>query len=104
MNKSVPFSAKQQREITTFTVLMNTWEYKRKSLGLCIYFDSAQTNPVAGFFVNIVKCEQDGIIAKKSQLRKRLFLSDVFLAVSVIIAKLGSFSIKDGNGNDNATN
>ena len=26
----------------------------------CIYFDSAQTNPVAGFIVNIVKCEQDG--------------------------------------------
>ena len=31
-------------------------------------------------------------------------LSDVFLAVSVIIAKLGSFSNNDGNGNDNATN
>ena len=32
---------------------------------MCIYFDSAQTNPVAGFFVNIVKCEQDRIIEKK---------------------------------------
>ena len=64
MNKSVPYSAKQQREITTFTVLMNTSAYNRKPLILCIYFDSAQTNPVAGFFVNIVKCEQDGIIVK----------------------------------------
>ena len=25
---------------------------------------NAQTNPVAGFFFNIVKCQQDGIIAK----------------------------------------
>ena len=64
MNKSVPYSAKQQREITTFTVLMNTSAYNRSSLVLFIYFDSAQTNPVAGFFVDIVKCEQDGIIAK----------------------------------------
>ena len=29
LNKSVPSSAKQQREITTFTVLINTWEYNR---------------------------------------------------------------------------
>ena len=64
MNKSLPSSAKQQREITIFTVLMNTWAYKRSSLVLCIYFDSAQTNSVAGFFVNVVNCEQDGIIAK----------------------------------------
>ena len=64
MNKSVSSSAKQQREFTTFTVLMSTWAYNRKSLVLCIYFDSAQTNPVAGFFVNIVKCEHDGIIGK----------------------------------------
>ena len=53
MNKFMPSSAKQQREITTFTVL----------IVLCIYFDSAQTNTVAGFFVNIVKCEQNRIIA-----------------------------------------
>ena len=30
---------------------------------VCIYFDNAQTNTVAGFFVNIVKCEQNRIIA-----------------------------------------
>ena len=29
MNKSVPSSAKQHREITTFTVLMNTLAYNR---------------------------------------------------------------------------
>ena len=29
MNKSMPSSAKQQREITTFAVLMNTWAYNR---------------------------------------------------------------------------
>ena len=29
MNKSVPSSAKQQREITIYTVLMNTWAYNR---------------------------------------------------------------------------
>ena len=87
MNKSVPSSAKQQREITTFAVLMTTWAHSRKSLILCIYFNSAQTNPVVGLFVNIVKCDQDGIIAKQSQLRQCLFSSDVFLAVAVIIAK-----------------
>ena len=55
MDKSVPFSTKQQRKITSFTILINTWGYNRKSLVLRIYFDSVQTNPVAVFFVNIVK-------------------------------------------------
>ena len=47
-----------------------TWNYhiycydEHLSIVLCIYFDSAQTNPVAWFFGNILKCEQDGIIAK----------------------------------------
>ena len=59
MSKSVPSFAKQQREITTFTVLINTGASNHLSLVLCIYFDSAQTNTVI-----IVKCEQDGIIAK----------------------------------------
>ena len=34
-----------------------------------------------------MKCDQGGAIAKKSQLRKSLFLSDFCLAVAVIIAK-----------------
>ena len=34
--KSLPSSAKQQRQITTFTVLMTTWTFNRKSLILCI--------------------------------------------------------------------
>ena len=55
MDKSVPFSTKQQREITSFTILIKTWGYNRKSLVLCVYFDSVQTNPVAVFFVSIVK-------------------------------------------------
>ena len=38
---------------------MTTWAYNRKFLILCIYFNRAQTNPIVGFFVNIVKCEQD---------------------------------------------
>ena len=29
VNKSVPSSAKQRREVTKFTVLMNTWAYNR---------------------------------------------------------------------------
>ena len=66
---------------------MTTWAYNRKFLILCIYLNRAQTNPVVGLFVNIVKCEQDGMIAKQSQLRQCLFSSDVFLAVAVIIAK-----------------
>ena len=64
VNKSVPSSAKQQRQITTFSVLMNTRAYNSSSLVLWIYFDSVHTNPVAGFFVNIEICEQDGIITK----------------------------------------
>ena len=36
MNKSVPSSAKQQREITMFTVLMTTWAYNCTALILCI--------------------------------------------------------------------
>ena len=37
------------------------------------------------FFANNVKCEQDETIAKLSQLRKCLFLSNVLLAVAVIV-------------------
>ena len=48
LNESVPSSAKEQREITTFTVLMTTSACNRKSLILCIEFKSAQTNPVVG--------------------------------------------------------
>ena len=40
---------------------------------------------MAGFFANNVKCEQDETIAKLSQLRKCLFLSNVHLAVAVIV-------------------
>ena len=40
-----------------------------------------------GSSLNNVKCEQDGIIAEWSQLHNCLFLSDIFLAISVIIAK-----------------
>ena len=87
MNKSVPSSPKQQRKIAKFTVLMTTRAHRLKSLILCIYFNSAQTNAAVGLFVNIVKCEQDGILAKQSKLRKCFFSSDVFLAVTVIIAK-----------------
>ena len=36
VNKSVPSSAKQQREITKITVFLTTWAYNRKSLILCI--------------------------------------------------------------------
>ena len=60
MNKSVPSFAKQQREITTFK-LPFWWILEHSTVNL--YFDSAQTNPIAGFFANIVKCEQDGITA-----------------------------------------
>ena len=64
MKKSVASSAKQQREITVFTVLITTWAFNRKSLILRILkFNSTQTNPVVGFFTNIVKCEQDETIA-----------------------------------------
>ena len=51
-------------------------------------YDSTQTNPVEGFFVNIVTCEQDGIINRKQLLLTSVsFLTDVFLAGSVIIAE-----------------
>ena len=56
MNKSVPSLQNNNAKLPHSPLLEN--------LVLCIYFDSAQTNPVAWFFVNIVKCEQDGIIAK----------------------------------------
>ena len=62
MNKSVAFSAEQQHEITTFTVLRTTWAHNRKSL--ILYNNRAQSNPVVGLFAKIVKCEQNGIIAR----------------------------------------
>ena len=40
---------------------------------------------MVGFFANNVKCEQDETIAKLSQLRKHLFLSNVLLAIAVIV-------------------
>ena len=44
-----------------------------------------------GFFANNVKYEQDETIAKLSQLRKCLFLSNVLLAVAVIVGFKGNF-------------
>ena len=58
------------------------------SLVLCIYFDSAQTNPVVGFFVNFVKCEQDAIIAKYSQLQSVYFQVTFFLLAPSSLLKL----------------
>ena len=40
---------------------------------------------MVGFFANNVKCQQDETIAKLSQLCKYLFLSNVLLAVAVIV-------------------
>ena len=40
---------------------------------------------MVGFYANNVKCEQDETIAKLSQLCKCLFLSNVLLAVAVIV-------------------
>ena len=65
MNKSVPSSAKQQREITMFTVLMTPWAYKCIALILCIYFHGAHTNPVIAYFAKIIEREQDGGIANR---------------------------------------
>ena len=51
--------------------------YERKRSILCIWFNSACTNPVVAYFANNIEAgEQDGTIA-----------SDVFLAVAVVIAK-----------------
>ena len=58
----MPSSAKQQREITTFTVLMTASAYNRKSLILCIKFDGAHTNPLVAYFANNTECEQDATI------------------------------------------
>ena len=55
------------------TFFMTTWAFNWKCLILRIWFNSAHTNPVVGFFANNVKCEQDETIAKLSQLRKYLF-------------------------------
>ena len=64
MNKSVPSSAKQQREIAHIYRFNEYLSIQPLIFSSACDFDSAQTNPVAGFFVNTVKCEQDGIIAK----------------------------------------
>ena len=58
------------------------------SLVLCIYFDSAQTNPVAGFFVNFVKCKQAEIITKYSQLQSVYFQVTFFLPAPSSLLKL----------------
>ena len=88
MNKSVPSSPKQQRKIAKFTVLMTTRAHSLKSLILCIYFNSAQTNVAVGLFVNIVKCEQDGILAKQSKLRQCFFQVTFFLPLPSSLLKL----------------
>ena len=64
MNKSVLFSAKQQRKSNKVNVLMTTWAYKKSLVLGILFINGAHTNPVVGFLANIVKCEQDGIIAK----------------------------------------
>ena len=67
-------------KVATFTVLLTAWTHNRNSLIHCIWFNGAQTNPVVAYIANIIAC-------KYSQLDRCLLLSDVFLAVVVIIAK-----------------
>lgn len=50
-----------------------------------------KTSLVLAYFSNIVECERSGIIAKKSQRRKCLFSSDVFLVVAAVIAKAAHY-------------
>ena len=67
-------AAKQQREITTFAVLMTTWACNRISLILCTWFNDTHTSPVVANYANIVECYQDGIIAQIVTLRQwRIF-------------------------------
>ena len=73
---AVPWKIK----VATFTVLLTAWAHNRNSLIHCIWFNGAQTNPVVAYIANIIEC-------KYSQLDRCLLLSDVFLAVVVIIAK-----------------
>ena len=62
MNKSVPSSAKQQREITSFTVLNLQLEHKTTNLYFSVLFNVAHTNPLVAYFANNIECEQDGTI------------------------------------------
>ena len=66
MNKFVPSSAKQQPEITMFTVLMTTWAYN--CTALILYLISRRTHqPVIAYtyFAKIIEREQDGKIANR---------------------------------------
>ena len=63
MNKSVSSSAKQQCEITTFYCFDDNVSMQIFN-SLFTELNGAYTKPILAFFVNNVKCEQDGIIAK----------------------------------------
>ena len=60
MNKSLPSSANQQREITMFTVLMTTGHTTAQ-----IQFHGAHTNPVIAYSAKIIEREQDGTITNR---------------------------------------
>ena len=65
MNKSVPSSANQQRDITMFTVLMTTWAYNCTALNLSVCFHGEHSNPVIAYFAKIIERQQDGEIANR---------------------------------------
>ena len=88
MNKSVPSSAKQQREIRMFTVLMTTWAYNCTALILCILFHGAHTNPVIAYFAKIIEREQDGTIKNRHNLAGVFFQVTFYLMLPSSLLKL----------------
>ena len=79
-------SAKQQRGIIIFAVFH-----------ICGFQLELKTVAVA-YLANIVQCEQDRIIAKKSPLSK--FYVQVTFSLSLL--KPWNVSSNDGNGNENS--
>ena len=51
---------------------------------ICIYFSGAPCSPIEAYFLKLEECQQDGTMAKESQLRY-LLSSDLFLGVGVAV-------------------
>ena len=79
-------AARVQRENALFQALSRTWTQDNDFLFLFLKFDTAFKNSTPEKCANIWRIERVGISAIKFEVARIHFLSDVFVAVDVVVA------------------
>ena len=83
---SLPSSAKQQREMIKFKVLCRTWTHDSEFSFFYLNRYAVLTESALGLFAYIRQIERVETIAKKFEIFRSHFWSDVFLGVAVVVA------------------